>query len=744
MKYTPTILAASIGVAFLSCKMPKDPCLNNDGCDVNATCKAEGSYITKKVWAVCTCKPGYSGDGKAGHCSAIDSCTINNGGCDTNAICTSTGPGTNTCACKTGYEGNGQAGHCFSINSCNINNGGCDVNATCTSTGPGTNTCACNTGYTGNGQAGQCAIVDSCLTNNGGCDVNAVCTSTGPGTNACTCAPGYAGSGQAGQCAPINNCLTLNGGCDINATCTSTGPGTNVCACNSGYSGSGQAGQCFAIDSCLTNNGGCDTNATCTSTGPGTNTCSCNAGYSGNGQIGQCSAIDNCLTNNGGCDVNATCTSTGPGLNICSCNAGYSGNGQAGQCVPINNCTTNNGGCDINATCTNTGPGTNTCACNTGYTGNGQSGQCVAINNCTTNNGGCDFHALCTNTGPGTNTCACNTGYTGDGHSCCSKDDANWLLPLTDCPTYTTTDGVATDPRTRLKWQRAMNPNAQLNFQTARTYCANLNLEGLTWRLPTRMELFSTVSWCSSYPGPMVDTNIFPNTVSQMFYTSTEFVNFPNEVAVVDFRNGTIGRISSTLNVNKYVRCVSDIDVVPVCGYTIKTDTVYDKGTDLIWQRGNSSTRLLPAAAATYCGGLNLGALSSGWRVPTAVELASLDDVKQYNPSIDPLAFPNTLSAYYGTTTNYNADGNAGLESPAVDFMYGGFVGYGGQSDPQYIRCVHDAVSSCTDGINNGIETDVDCGGEQCPVCADGLSCLDSQDCASNVCINNLCVPGSG
>jgi len=47
---------------------------------------------------------------------------------------------------------------------------------------------------------------------------------------------------------------------------------------------------------------------------------------------------------------------------------------------------------------------------------------------------------------------------------------------------------------------------------------------------------------------------------------------------------------------------------------------------------------------------------------------------------------------------------------------------------------------TCTDGVKNGAETDVDCGGGTCPACANGKTCLAGTDCASGVCTNGVCV----
>jgi hypothetical protein len=45
----------------------------------------------------------------------------------------------------------------------------------------------------------------------------------------------------------------------------------------------------------------------------------------------------------------------------------------------------------------------------------------------------------------------------------------------------------------------------------------------------------------------------------------------------------------------------------------------------------------------------------------------------------------------------------------------------------------------CTDGIKNGNETDVDCGGGTCPRCATGKTCSTRNDCASARCNAGTC-----
>jgi hypothetical protein len=50
------------------------------------------------------------------------------------------------------------------------------------------------------------------------------------------------------------------------------------------------------------------------------------------------------------------------------------------------------------------------------------------------------------------------------------------------------------------------------------------------------------------------------------------------------------------------------------------------------------------------------------------------------------------------------------------------------------------ACETCTDGVRNGSETDVDCGGGTCPACPNGVSCLVGSDCQAGICTSGVCV----
>jgi hypothetical protein len=47
--------------------------------------------------------------------------------------------------------------------------------------------------------------------------------------------------------------------------------------------------------------------------------------------------------------------------------------------------------------------------------------------------------------------------------------------------------------------------------------------------------------------------------------------------------------------------------------------------------------------------------------------------------------------------------------------------------------------NQCTDGITNGAETDVDCGGGTCPRCQGGQICTSRNDCHTALCTSGTC-----
>jgi hypothetical protein len=65
-----------------------------------------------------------------------------------------------------------------------------------------------------------------------------------------------------------------------------------------------------------------------------------------------------------------------------------------------------------------------------------------------------------------------------------------------------------------------------------------------------------------------------------------------------------------------------------------------------------------------------------------------------------------------------------------------------GEACPSGYYCIDDVcVSHCHDGVRNGDESDIDCGGACGASCDTGDRCNGNWDCTSNSCVNRLCQP---
>jgi MYXO-CTERM domain-containing protein len=95
-----------------------------------------------------------------------------------------------------------------------------------------------------------------------------------------------------------------------------------------------------------------------------------------------------------------------------------------------------------------------------------------------------------------------------------------------------------------------------------------------------------------------------------------------------------------------------DSDFQPNAQALAKTadDEVTDKTTGLVWQRGDDGNTYTYADAAKHCSTFTSAEASTGWRLPSVVELMTLIDSGVDLPSIDP-SFTGAQSNNYWTST---------------------------------------------------------------------------------------------
>ena len=111
------------------------------------------------------------------------------------------------------------------------------------------------------------------------------------------------------------------------------------------------------------------------------------------------------------------------------------------------------------------------------------------------------------------------------------------------------------DNVTGLIWQKDTAPGTY-NWDHAVSYCENLILGGYSdWRLPTIKELTTIVDSSIPYPGPTINTDYFPNTVSSNYWSSTTYAPYPLHAWVVYFHYGNFVYYSNK-SYYYYVRAV--------------------------------------------------------------------------------------------------------------------------------------------------------------------------------------------
>lgn len=87
-----------------------------------------------------------------------------------------------------------------------------------------------------------------------------------------------------------------------------------------------------------------------------------------------------------------------------------------------------------------------------------------------------------------------------------------------------------------------------------------------------------------------------------------------------------------------------------------------------------------------------------------------------------------------GSETDVDCGGSCG------PCRLGGSCNANADCESAFCRSGSCATPACDDGSLNGTESDIDCGGSGCPACEAGGTCSDGSDCASGRCVGTTCV----
>lgn len=277
-------------------------------------------------------------------------------------------------------------------------------------------------------------------------------------------------------------------------------------------------------------------------------------------------------------------------------------------------------------------------------------------------------------------------------------------------------NGTITDNATGLIWQQCSlvgdssdytnhinscnSDGNTFDYSDAVSFCNSLTLAGLSWRLPTRLELDTLIHHGKNTIGdPIIEESLFPNSKFDYWTVSQNSLN-TNESWYSSFDDGSTDVIDKTNSV--YVRCTSG----PVRDYGANLvdnadGTVTDRVTGLIWQKcgygqtWDSTTNTCIGTASNlqwatgspnalgYCNSLTLAGKS--WRLPNINELKSLLDInKTTSPLINTSFFPGTSGVYWSSTTVAKNTSMA----YTIDFQNGKTLANTSKTSNHKVQCV--------------------------------------------------------
>jgi len=255
-----------------------------------------------------------------------------------------------------------------------------------------------------------------------------------------------------------------------------------------------------------------------------------------------------------------------------------------------------------------------------------------------------------------------------------------------------------------------------MSMTDAQSYCDTLTLGGQNdWRLPDIKSIYSLMDFGGTDPSgfdgtdtslltPFIDDSIFAfgygdtgsgeRVIDAQWATTTQYVsttmNGDETMFGLNLADGRIkgyGLVLMGSEKKFYVQCVRGNEEYGKNNFVDNGDeTISDKATNLMWQKGDSTTPLDWDSAISYCEALSL-ATHTDWRLPDAKELQSIVDYSRSpdttaSPAIDGLfdstSFTNEAGAkdwgyYWSNTTHENYNG---MGASAVYVSFGRALGY--------------------------------------------------------------------
>jgi alpha-tubulin suppressor-like RCC1 family protein len=607
-----------------------------DACAVVPACSA-GACVQPACWGqgtcssgACACSTGFSG-------TACDQCAPDFFGYPSCAT---------YCHAETTCHGHGK---CDAAGSCSCDAGfaspTCEFGDSTTCHGHGTalatGACSCLTGYTGAG-CDQCAPDYYGSSTCTFCDASTTCSGNGTCSPAgsCSCAEGFAGD----HCQYSNATLCSGRG-------VAQRDGTCVCATRYGGASCGECAAGFAVYP------GCVESSSLPDAGTG-DASSPDAGCAPESDKAICARLhrscgtgletDVCgttrLVSCGGCGVHAVCPA-----GSCMCAPGFEGDAVAG-CTDVDECKVNNGGCLPGAPCVNT-PGSHYCEpCPAGFAG---PSACKDVDECLVSHGFCDLLTTCTNS-PGSWTCGpCPSGHTGTGETGC-RDVDECLVNNGGCDPLTTCT----------------------NTPGSRT-CGACPV-GFTG---------TGESGCHCY-----DMCAQPGDVCSADGLSVEHCELGANGCISATVMSEAGCDEGSAIDRSWARWPLPDGALPTSRYTLTAETALDNLTGLEWernQRGGGTGEMYGFwdVAHSYCEGLVLNG-KSGWRLPTVIEMLTINDPTVPAFGVNTTVFPDTSQGHlFWSMDTVEANFGLGLQPYGV-YVQSGSTALDGVSNKHPYRCV--------------------------------------------------------